>query len=172
MVELGKGMEIYWTGVTTGSIAKIYWNRQESDLIRATGTWMKPKGQVSKFTCTNTVTSSRTLVKSHKVFQKDSPKAVLEKSWSEKFHKKFTQKRLLWSPFFSYLTTCNFTEKKPHHSYFPMTFEKIFQNTVLCQNTGKATEGTEVFVRICFRKKLIWRISQNSSKINYDGVLF
>ena len=29
-----------------------------------------------------------------------------------------------------------------------MIFEKIFQNTVLCQNTGKATEGTEVFVRI------------------------
>ena len=114
----------------------------------------------------------RTLVKSHKVFQKDSPKAVLEKSWSEKFHKKFTQKRLLWSPFFSYLTTCNFTEKEPHHSYFPMTFEKIFQNTVLCQNTGKATEGTEVFDRICFSKKLIWRISQNSPKRNYDGVIF
>ena len=35
-----------------------------------------------------------------------------------------------------------------------MTFEKIFQNTVLCQNTGKATQGTEVFARICFSKKL------------------
>ena len=85
-------------------------------------------------------------------------KGVLEKSWSETFRKKFTQKKLLWSPLFSYLTTCNFTEKEPHHSYFPMIFEKIFQNTVLCQNTGKATEGTEVFVRICFSKKLIWRI--------------
>ena len=38
-----------------------------------------------------------------------------------------------------------------------MTFEKIFQKTVLCQNTGK---GTEVFVCICFSKKLIWRIPQ------------
>ena len=66
---------------------KIYWNRQESDPIRASGVWMKPTGQVSKFTCTNTVTSSRTLLKSHKVFQKDSPKAVLQKSWSEKFTK-------------------------------------------------------------------------------------
>ena len=36
-----------------------------------------------------------------------------------------------------------------------MTFEKIFQNAVLCQSTGKATEGTEVFVQIYFRKKLI-----------------
>ena len=125
-----------------------------SDLIRALGIWMKPIGQVSKSTCTNTPTYSRTPVKSQKVFQKDSPKAVLEKSWSEKFHKKFTQKRLLWSPFLSYLTTCSFTEKEPHPSYFPMTFEKIFQNTVLCQNTGKATQGTEVFVRICFSKKL------------------
>ena len=51
-----------------------------------------------------------------------------------------------------------------------MTFEKIFQNTVYCQNTGKATEGAEVFDRICFSKKLISRISKNSSKRNYDGV--
>ena len=58
----------------------------------ASGIWMKPKGQVSKFTCTNTVTSSRTQVKSHKVFQKDSPEVVSEKSWFEKFHKKFTQR--------------------------------------------------------------------------------
>ena len=33
-----------------------------------------------------------------------------------------------------------------------MTFEKIFQNAVLCQSTGKATEGTEVFVRIFLEK--------------------
>ena len=142
-----------------------------SDLIRASGIWMKPKGQVSKFTCIYTVTSSRTLVKSHNVFQKDSPEAVLEKSWSEKFHEEFTQKKLLWIRFFSYLTTYNFTEKEPHHSYFLMNFEKVFQNTVLCQNIGEATEGTEVFVRICFSKQLIWRISQNSSKRNYDVVL-
>ena len=45
--------------------------------------------------------------------------------------------------------------KKTHHSYFLMTFEKIFQKTVLCQNPGKGTEGTETFVRICFSKKLI-----------------
>ena len=57
-------------------------------------------------------------------------------------------------------------------SYFPVTFEKNFQNTLLCQKTGKATEGTEVFVRICFTKKLIWRISQNSSRRNFDGILF
>ena len=51
----------------------------------------------SKFTCTNTVSCSRVLVKSHnlKVFQKDLLEAVFEKSWSEKFHKKFTQNKLL-----------------------------------------------------------------------------
>ena len=76
-----------------------------------------------------------------KVFTKNSPK-----------------RNYYWNPFFSYLTTCNFTKKEPHHSYFLMTFEKIFQNTVLCQSTGKATEGTEVFVLMCFRKKLIWGI--------------
>ena len=36
-----------------------------------------------------------TLVKSDIVFQKDSPEAVLEKSWFEKLQKKFTQKKLL-----------------------------------------------------------------------------
>ena len=69
-----------------------------SDLIRASGIWMKPKEQVSKFTCTNTVTSSRTLVKSHKVFQKDSHEAVLEKSWFEKFHKN-SQKETIMNSF-------------------------------------------------------------------------
>ena len=59
--------------------------------------------------------------------QRDSPEAVLEKNWSEKFHKKLPQKKLLWSPFFSYVTTCSVTEKEPNHSYFPMTFEKIFR---------------------------------------------
>ena len=43
-----------------------------------------PKG---KFTCRNTVTSSRTLVKSHKGIQKCLPEAILEKSCSEKFTK-------------------------------------------------------------------------------------
>ena len=113
------------------------------NLIRASGTWIKAKGPVSKFTCTNTVTSSRALVKSHKVLQKDSSEAVLEKSWSENFYKKWPKRNYYWSPFFSYLTSCIFTEKEPHHSYFPLTFEKIFQNTVFCQSTGKATEGTE-----------------------------
>ena len=46
-----------------------------------------------------------------------------------------------------------FTKKEPHDRYFSMTFEKIFWNTVLCQNTGKGAEGTEVFARICLRKK-------------------
>ena len=118
---------IYYTGVITVSIAKICWNRQEPDLIRASGIWMKPKGQVSKFTCTNTVTSSRTLVKSHKVFQKDPPKAVLEKNWSGKFHEKFTQNRLLWSSFFSYLTTCNFTEKTPITVVFEWLLKRFFR---------------------------------------------
>ena len=35
--------------------------------------------------------------------------------------------------------------KNPMTPFFPMTFEKIFQNTDLCQNTGKGTERTEVF---------------------------
>ena len=94
---------------------------------------MKPKWQVSKFACRNPVTSSRPLVKSHKGLQRDSREAVLEKSWSENFHKKFIQKKL-WSPFFSYITSYNFTEKEPHHSYFPMTFEKISQN-IVCVRT-------------------------------------
>ena len=130
-----------------------------SDLIRLSGMWMKPKGQVSKSTCTNTVTSARTLVKSHKVFQKDSPEDLLEKNWSEKFHKKFTQKRLLWSPFFSYLTTCNFTEREPHHIYFPMTFEKIFQNTVYVRTLVKKQKELK-YLSACFSKKLIWKFTK------------
>ena len=139
-----------------------------SDLIRTSGMWMKPKGKVSKSACANTLTSARTLVKSHKVFQKDSPEDLLEKSWSEKFHKKLTQKRLLWSRFFSYLTTCNFTEREPHHSYFPITFEKIFQSTVYVRTLVKKQKKLK-YLSACFIKKLIWRISQNSSKRNYDG---
>ena len=128
---------------------------------------MMPIVQVSKFTCTNTVTSSRTLVKSHEVFQK-----VRQSYFRKKLIWKISQKirsKETSSPFFSYILTC---KKQPHHSYFPMTFEKIFRNTVFCQNTGKATEGFEVFIRICFSKKLISIISQNSSKRNYDKVLF
>ena len=53
----------------------------------ASGIWIKSKGQVPKFTCRNTVTSSRTLVKSHKGLQRDSPKAVLEKSCHKNFPK-------------------------------------------------------------------------------------
>ena len=122
-----------------------------SNFIRASGIWMKPKGQVSKFTCTNTVTSSRTQVKSHKVFQKDSPEVVSEKSWFEKFHKKFTQRN--YHEFLSSVTSQLTTSLKKN----PITvifwwILKVFQNAFLCYNTGKATEGTEVFVRICFSK--------------------
>ena len=130
-----------------------------SDLIRTSGMWMKPKGQVSKSTCKNTVTSARALVKSHKVFQMDSPEDLLEKSWSETLHKKFTQKRLLWSPFFSYLTTCNFSEREPHHSYFPMTFEKIFQNTVYVRTLVKKQKELK-YLSACFSKKLIWKFTK------------
>ena len=133
---------------------------------------MKLKGPVSKFTCSNTVTASRALVKSHKVLQKDSFEAVLEKSWSEKFYKKFIQKKLLLKSFFQLPHNLQLHWKKTYRSYFLMTFEKIFQNAVLCQSTGKATEGTEVFVRIYFRKKLIWIISQNSFKRSYCRLLF
>ena len=130
-----------------------------SDLIRTSGMWMKPKGQVSKSTCKNTVTSARALVKSHKVFQMDSPEDLLEKSWSETLHKKFTQKRLVWSPFFSYLTTCNFSEREPHHSYFPMTFEKIFQNTVYVRTLVKKQKELK-YLSACFSKKLIWKFTK------------
>ena len=43
-----------------------------------------------------------------------------------------------------------FTKKEPHDRYFSMAFEKIFQNTVLCQNTGKGAEKsrTENFHKV------------------------
>ena len=105
----------------------MYWKSASVWFIRASGIRMKPNGLVSKFICTNTVTSSKALLKSHKVFRMDSPKAVLEKSWSEKFHKKLTQKRLLWSPFWSSITTCNFIKEEPHHSYFPILLRRFFR---------------------------------------------
>ena len=37
------------------------------------------------------------------------------------------------------------SRKKNQDSYFPITFEKVFQNTVLPQNTGKGTERSEAF---------------------------
>ena len=43
--------------------------------------------------------------------------------------------------------------KRAHHSHVPVTFKTIFQNNVMCQETGKGTEETEVFARICFRKR-------------------
>ena len=119
---------------------------------------MIPKGQVSKFTCTSTVTSSRILVKT-----------VLEKSWSEKFHKIFTQKKLLRSPFSSYLTTRNFTEKEV---IFQCFLKRFFRILFYVRKLVKQQKDKEAFVRICLTKKLIWRISQNSSRRNFDGVLF
>ena len=130
------------------------------DLISASVIWMNPKGSLSKFTCTNTVTSSRALSWFRKkLIWKISPK----------IHLKETIIEVLFS-----VTSQPATSLKtnPITVFFLMTFEKIFQNIVLCQNTGKTTQGTEVFVRICFRKKLIWRISQTSPKRNYGGVFF
>ena len=51
---------------------------------------MIPKEQVPKFTCTSTVTSSRTLVKPDKVFQKDSLKASQNIHPKETFMKSFS----------------------------------------------------------------------------------
>ena len=67
-------------------------------------------------------TSSRALVKSHKAFWRLSEvlsSVALKPAISPK--------------------------KESHDSYFQMTFEKIFHNTVLCQNTGKRTDRTEEF---------------------------
>ena len=102
--------------------------------------------QVSKFTCRNNVTSSRTLLKSHKGLEKAERfgRSCFRKQLIWKLSKKFSRQKLFWSPTFSCLKTCNFT-KKNHDSYFPITFEKVFQNTVLRQSTGKRTERTEAF---------------------------
>ena len=129
---------------------------------------------MSKFTRKNTFISSRKLVKSLKRLRRTERFAwnCFTKKLIWKISQKFTQKKLFWSPVFSYLKTCNSTKKEPHESYFPMTFEKIFQNSVLCQNTGKETEGTEVFAQIRFSKKPNWKISQNSSERNCGEVLF
>ena len=118
---------------------------------------MIPKGQVSKFTCTSTVTSSRILVKT-----------VLEKSWSEKFHKIFTQKKLLRSPFSSYLTTRNFTEKEV---IFQCFLKRFFRILFYVRKLVKQQKELK-HLSACLTKKLIWRISQNSSRRNFDGVLF
>ena len=76
---------------------------------------------------------------------------------SQKFHTKETSMK----SFLQLRLTLQLHWKRTHQSYFPVTFKKIFQNTVLCQKTCKGSEGTEVFARICFRKKLVWNISQN-----------
>ena len=51
---------------------------------------------------------------------------VLGKSWSAKFQKTHPNGTAM-KPFFSQVTTCNFVEKKPHHSEFLMTFAKLFR---------------------------------------------
>ena len=120
------------------------------------------KEQVSKFTCRNNVTSSRTLLKSHKGLE-----------GSERFARSCFRKKLIWKISTKVLpkeTVMKFflqlpqkpviSRKKNQDSYFPITFEKVFQNTVLCQNTGKGTERTEAFdfrsenFRKSIRKKL------------------
>ena len=56
---------------------------------------MKSKGPESKFLWTNTVTSSRALVKSHKVLQKDSPEAFLEKKLIWEIPRKILRKETI-----------------------------------------------------------------------------
>ena len=107
-------------------IEKKYWNWQVFDLIHASGIWMRPKGSVSKFTCTNTVASLRALVKSNEVFQKDSPQAVLEKRWSEKFYKKFTQKELLLKSFLQLPHNLQLHWKRTAPQLFSYDFWKDF----------------------------------------------
>ena len=71
--------------------------------------------QLSKFTQKNTVTSFKTLVKSH-----DLHELVLEKGWSEKFHKSHLKESLKKS-FFSYAATCNLTEQELYRSIFQIS---------------------------------------------------
>ena len=87
--------------------------------------------QLSKFTRKNTVTSFKTLVKSH-----DLHELVLEKGWSEKFHKSHLKESLKKS-FFSYAATCILTEQELYRSIFQIScsvkhlwtdaFEKIIE---------------------------------------------
>lgn len=70
------------------------------------------QGHLSKFTRKNTVTSFKTLVKSHYLHE-----LVLEKGWSEKCHKSHLKESLIKS-FFSYAATCNFTEQELYRSIF------------------------------------------------------
>ena len=71
-------------------IEKKYWNWQVFDLIHASGIWMRPKGSVSKFTCTNTVASLRALVKSHEVFVPSCFRKTLIWKVLQKIHPKGT----------------------------------------------------------------------------------
>ena len=124
---------------------------------------------MSRFTWRNTVTSYRTLVKPHKAL--DATERFTRSCFREKLIWKVSQKthlkETIWSLSFSFLKTCNFTKKEPHGSYFPVTFEKAFQNTVLC--TGKALakeqKETEVFISDLksftkvIREKVWWSLS-------------
>ena len=97
-----------------------------SDLIRASGIWMKPKEQVSKFTGTNTVTSSRTLVKFHKVFQNDSPEAVLEKSWFENNSQKIYPEETIMNSFLQLPHNLQLHWKRTPSQFFSDEFWKGF----------------------------------------------
>ena len=132
-------------------------------------------GQVPKFTRGNAVTSSRTLVKQPQglIARDGFALSCLNKKEADLWNfAKNLPKRNYYAVLSSVTSQPETSLKKTHQGYFLMTFENIFQNTVLCQNTGKRTEVTEVFARKCFRKKLIWEISQNSSKRNCDKGLF
>ena len=121
---------------------------------------------MSKFTWRNIVSSSGTLVKSHKGLEGTGSfaQSCFRKKLIWKISQKIHAKETIMKAFLELPQNLQLHWKKePHQSYFPMTFEKIFQNTVLYQDTGKRTEKTEVFARICFRKKP-WR--------NCDEVLF
>ena len=73
------------------------------------------------------------------------PKAILEKPDLKKLTENSNERN--YYEVLSSVTSQPATslKKNPLHGYFPMTFGKIFQKTVLWQNIGKGKEGTEAF---------------------------
>ena len=116
-------------------------------------------GQVSNFTLRNTVPSSRTLVKCHKDLKgtEGFARSCFRKKLIWKVSQKITTKETIMKSFFQLRHNLQRHWKRTQSQLFSDDFWKDFQNTVLYQNTGKGTEGTEKFARVYFRKKVIWK---------------
>ena len=126
-----------------------------------------------EFAWRNTVTSSRTLVKPHKGLKwtEGFARSCFRKKQIWKIPQKIHPKETIMKSFLQLPHNLQLHWKRTPWQLFSNDFWKKFLEYCFVSDTGNGTEETEVFARICFRKKLIWKISQNSTKRNCDEVL-